>query len=239
MSPRAKPAAPGAGLSRARVCQEALALVDAEGPEALSMRRLGARLGVEAMSLYRHVRDKADLIDALHAAVLGDLEPERESASTPTTDERVSTTTDKSISLTTTDERASTTTHGRASTTMARDADAGDDQWRGLLGGLCRALRTALLRHPKVVPLFMTAPMRAPEAWAKVGEARAALAAAGFHTDAAEQSIHVVGMFTIGHVLFEARAGIRKNDTFRLGLESLLDGIAAQPHPRTRGASHA
>jgi AcrR family transcriptional regulator len=49
--------------------------VDEEGLDALSMRRLGARLGVEAMSLYRHVRDKADLLDALHAAVLGDIDP--------------------------------------------------------------------------------------------------------------------------------------------------------------------
>lgn len=63
-------------LSRERVCGEALALVDEEGLEALSMRRLGARLGVEAMSLYRHVRDKADLLDALHAAVLGGLSAE-------------------------------------------------------------------------------------------------------------------------------------------------------------------
>jgi AcrR family transcriptional regulator len=196
MSPKAKTTA-APGLSRARVCQEALALVDAEGPEALSMRRLGARLGVEAMSLYRHVRDKADLIDALHAAVLGDLQPERD----------------------------------------ARKHS--DEEWRALLGGLCRALRTALLRHPKVVPLFMTAPMRAPEAWATVEHVRAALAAAGFSADAAEQGIHVMGMFTIGHVLFEARAGIRKNETFRFGLESLLDGIAAQRHPRARGGSHA
>src|SRR5205085_1478912 len=54
-------------------CREALKLVDEEGLEALSMRRLGARLGVEAMSLYRHVRDKGELLDALQAAVLGPL----------------------------------------------------------------------------------------------------------------------------------------------------------------------
>ena len=68
-----KPESPG--LTRERVCKAALELVDEEGLDALSMRRLGARLGVEAMSLYRHVRDKADLLDALHAAVLGDIDP--------------------------------------------------------------------------------------------------------------------------------------------------------------------
>jgi TetR/AcrR family tetracycline transcriptional repressor len=67
--------APTSGpLTRERVCREALALVDEEGLDALSMRRLGSRLGVEAMSLYRHVRHKADLLDALHAAVLGELD---------------------------------------------------------------------------------------------------------------------------------------------------------------------
>jgi AcrR family transcriptional regulator len=175
-------------LNRARVCQEALALVDDEGLEALSMRRLGARLGVEAMSLYRHVRDKADLINALHGAVIGELRP----------------------------------TH------------TGDD-WRALLGGSCRALRTALLRHPNLVPLFVTAPMRAPDAWATVDQVRAALIAEGFDAEAAQRGIEVVGMFTLGHVLFETRAGKRKEATFRLGLESLLDGVAAT---RTRGESH-
>ncbi len=61
------------GLSRERVCREALALVDEEGLDALSMRRLGARLGVEAMSLYRHVRNKADLLASIHDAVLADM----------------------------------------------------------------------------------------------------------------------------------------------------------------------
>jgi AcrR family transcriptional regulator len=60
-------------LTRERVLNEAMALVDEEGLEALSMRRLGARLGCEAMSLYRHVKDKADLLDALQGLVLGGL----------------------------------------------------------------------------------------------------------------------------------------------------------------------
>jgi AcrR family transcriptional regulator len=60
-------------VTREEIARAALQLVDEEGLEALSMRRLAARLGVEAMSLYHHVRDKADLLDALQGAVLGGL----------------------------------------------------------------------------------------------------------------------------------------------------------------------
>ncbi len=48
-------------LSRAKVAEAALALVDRDGLEQLSMRKLAASLGVEAMSLYNHVRNKDDL----------------------------------------------------------------------------------------------------------------------------------------------------------------------------------
>lgn len=58
-------------LSRERVVAAALDLVDREGLEALSMRRLGAVLGVEAMSLYNHVRDKEDLLGAIAELALG------------------------------------------------------------------------------------------------------------------------------------------------------------------------
>lgn len=61
------------GLSRDRVLRAAVGLVDREGLEALSMRRLGQDLGVEAMSLYRHVRDKADLLDGVHGAILDEM----------------------------------------------------------------------------------------------------------------------------------------------------------------------
>jgi TetR/AcrR family transcriptional regulator, tetracycline repressor protein len=61
-------------LSRERIIQEALALVDEHGPDALSMRRLADRLGVAPNALYTHVRGKADLIDGLIDNVYAGLE---------------------------------------------------------------------------------------------------------------------------------------------------------------------
>ena len=66
-------------LSRERIAAAALDLVDSEGLDALSMRKLGAALGVEAMSLYNHVENKDDLLDALsellHQRILASYAP--------------------------------------------------------------------------------------------------------------------------------------------------------------------
>ncbi len=51
-------------LSREAIATAALELIDAEGLAGLSMRKLGAQLGVEAMSLYHYVANKSDLLDA-------------------------------------------------------------------------------------------------------------------------------------------------------------------------------
>src|SRR3970040_1197614 len=59
-------------LTRERVVEAALRVMDAEGLEAVSMRRLAREGGVEAMSLYNHVRDKDDLIDAICVRVMQD-----------------------------------------------------------------------------------------------------------------------------------------------------------------------
>ncbi|MEU8752861.1 TetR family transcriptional regulator [Streptomyces chartreusis] len=56
-------------LSRERVLASALELVDREGLSALSMRRLGAELGVEAMALYRYAASKEALLDGLVEAL--------------------------------------------------------------------------------------------------------------------------------------------------------------------------
>lgn len=59
-------------LTRERVVEAALRLADAEGIEALTMRRLGQELGVEAMTLYHHVGSKDELLNGLVDIVTGE-----------------------------------------------------------------------------------------------------------------------------------------------------------------------
>jgi AcrR family transcriptional regulator len=54
-----------APLTRERVFEAALAIVDAEGLDALSMRRLGTELGVDPMAVYRHVAGKEAVLDGV------------------------------------------------------------------------------------------------------------------------------------------------------------------------------
>jgi AcrR family transcriptional regulator len=68
-------------LSRERILRAALGLADESGLEAITMRRLGDVLGFEAMSLYRHVQNKQDVIAGILDLVLEEWEtpgPDRE-----------------------------------------------------------------------------------------------------------------------------------------------------------------
>ena len=63
-----------ATLSRELVAETALAITDSEGLEGLSMRKLGAALGVEAMSIYHYVTNKDDLLAAVVDNLFGEIE---------------------------------------------------------------------------------------------------------------------------------------------------------------------
>jgi len=58
------------GLTRERLVDAALELINEEGLEALSMRSLADRLNVKAASLYWHVRDRRELLDLLGDSIL-------------------------------------------------------------------------------------------------------------------------------------------------------------------------
>jgi AcrR family transcriptional regulator len=72
-----KPGRPKLGaevLSRARILAAALQLVDEQGVDKLSMRRLATVLGVDAMALYRHLPDKAAVIGGMVELVFGEFQ---------------------------------------------------------------------------------------------------------------------------------------------------------------------
>lgn len=63
------------GLTAERIVTTAVAVADAEGLGAVSMRRVASEIGVATMSLYRHVKDKDDLLLKMMDAVFRDLRP--------------------------------------------------------------------------------------------------------------------------------------------------------------------
>ncbi|MGW4634649.1 TetR/AcrR family transcriptional regulator [Nocardia sp. NPDC004415] len=62
-----------AALSRRRILEVAIDLVDQEGLRKLTMRRLGSACGVEAMALYRYVHSREDLLSGIVALLVDDL----------------------------------------------------------------------------------------------------------------------------------------------------------------------
>lgn len=62
-------------LTRARVLAAAVALADAEGIEAVSMRRVAERLDVVPMALYKHVSDKDDLLSGMVDVLVDEMAP--------------------------------------------------------------------------------------------------------------------------------------------------------------------
>jgi AcrR family transcriptional regulator len=61
-------------LTRENIVSTALKLVDREGLKALSMRRLGAELGVDPMAVYYHVPNKQALLDSIVEAVMAGID---------------------------------------------------------------------------------------------------------------------------------------------------------------------
>jgi AcrR family transcriptional regulator len=61
-------------LGRERVLRAAIDLADRDGLASLSMRKLGQEVGVEAMSLYNHVRNKGDILNGMVDVVFSEIE---------------------------------------------------------------------------------------------------------------------------------------------------------------------
>jgi AcrR family transcriptional regulator len=72
MRPVREPRGQHPPLTRDKIATAAIAVADAEGIDAVSMRRVAAELGCGTMSLYRHVRNKDELLDIMIDAGIGE-----------------------------------------------------------------------------------------------------------------------------------------------------------------------
>jgi AcrR family transcriptional regulator len=70
-------------LDRERIVAAAIAFIDESGLTALTMRRLGGVLGVEAMSLYRYVPGRENLLDAVVTAIMEEMRADEEVLDSP------------------------------------------------------------------------------------------------------------------------------------------------------------
>ena len=70
-------------LSRDRVVDVAVRIIDEAGPGALTMRRLGQELGVEAMAVYRYVNGREDLLEAVVDRLVNEIEVDPGSSMRP------------------------------------------------------------------------------------------------------------------------------------------------------------
>jgi AcrR family transcriptional regulator len=167
-----------APLDRARIYQAALAFVDQHGLEGLSMRKLGATLGVEAMALYHYVPSKAALLDGVVGLVLGQLP----------------------LPLTTAHGPAAAGAADIASTPDAVVAAAAD--WPELIRQVARAFCQLGRRHPNVFPLLATVGFDNPATLAPAEAIVATLARAGLETTQAFDAFVALKSYVVGHVLW-------------------------------------
>jgi AcrR family transcriptional regulator len=129
-------------LSRDGIVAAALALVDAEGLEALSTRRLAAELGVSGPSLYNHVATKDELIDAVVDSVVAGV--------------------DVSAFGGLGGGGAGEDSVGDGSAGDGGAAAGGPPAWRGALASWARSYREVLAAHPNVVPALARGSGRRP-----------------------------------------------------------------------------
>jgi AcrR family transcriptional regulator len=202
------------------VVAAAVALVDAEGAAALSMRRLGRAVGVEAMTLYHHFPDKASIVDGVVAAIYAEVRLDGLPNSAPWTEQAAEAM-----------RRFRTTLlkHPRALPLMSTRPVVGEAGWRAVEllmtifrnGGLDRqpALRTLNCLASYTVGHCIT---RVGQAVADVPDVTTELELARVRALPPEEFPGV--LWAIG----DAAATYDPGAEFELGLLAMLDGLAGR-----------
>ena len=188
-------------LTREQILTAALQIIDEDGVEALTMRRLGQALDRNPMAIYRHAADKDVLLDGVVELVAAELVAPR---------------------------RPDRNGHGHGNEDVSED---GDHEWEAVLRRMAHTFRRVALAHPHVVPLLLTRPLSGPLALRPLGTLRQLeellelFVTAGFDPQGALHAARLFTGFLYGHVLHELQDQIdnpdETDDLLRLGLHRL------------------
>ncbi|MEU4831451.1 TetR/AcrR family transcriptional regulator [Streptosporangium sp. NPDC023615] len=183
------------GLSIGAIVRAAVEIADAEGIEALSMRRVGERLGFTGMSLYRHVRGKTQLVDLMCDAVLG------ETVTGTVTGAGTVTVTGAGAE---TESPAGRSRPGDPGDPGGSGGSAGPGGWREALEAWARRYRALCHRHPWLAGVHGTRYVPGPNSVAGFEHALATVAGTGLSPAEMVAVVGLVGRFVEGEALREA-----------------------------------
>ncbi|GAA3259337.1 TetR/AcrR family transcriptional regulator [Streptomyces lavendulae] len=220
-------------LSRDRIVEAAGALVDAEGLEAVSTRRLAAALGVSGPSLYNHFRTKDAILEAVADAVSARVDLSMFDAVDGGDGDAVG---------------ADGAGRGEGGGGARRD-------WREALHAWAHSYRDALADHPNIVPVLARGPGRRPAGLRLADAVFGAMTEAGWPPAHATRIGALMRYFILGsavasfargfvddeaaydpvdyphlgqaHLLAERRREVDEG-AFETGLTALLDGLSLQ-----------
>ncbi|BDZ41924.1 TetR family transcriptional regulator [Paraoerskovia sediminicola] len=214
---------------------EAVRLADESGVAAVTMRRLGERLGVEAMSIYHHVRTKAAILDGMVDAVFAEIElpgAGRDLSRDAGLDGGASL--DRNAGPDNGVERV----HGAGpGPDVGPDGDAGrSEAWVESLRRRCVSARAVLVRHPWAVGLMDSRATPGPATLHHHDRVIGLLRDAGFSVVGAAHAFSLLDSYVYGFVIQEVSLPFDASGAPGAELEDLvtpmLDGAppTALPH---------
>ncbi|MFD4241025.1 TetR/AcrR family transcriptional regulator [Streptomyces sp. NPDC058525] len=208
-------------LSRRRVLEAALRVVDEEGLDGLSMRRVATELGVETMALYRYTPSKNDLLDGLVESLFIELEQALDSAASASA----------ASASAASASAASASADAASADAVADPRDEAAPPWREALLGIARAMYRVALAHPHVIPLVAVRPFTVPLARRPAAVLRAherllaLLGTAGLDEETTLKMYRAFISWVLGYIVIELREVVDNPDepdpAFRLGLHRL------------------
>lgn len=196
----------------------ALAVADAEGLEAVSMRRVAGDLGSGTATLYRYITNRDELVDLMIDAVQGE-DPLPDALLPEGTDQQVD------------GADAGTARERRAGADVAGD-------WRVGLAAVAYGLRATLLRHPWLAGELTGRPTLGPNSLRRSEAALRAAVALTPDITQASQALGTVRAYVLGSVasqqaalLAEQRTGLTKEQWQHSHGPYIIKVLAAGEHP--------